>query len=102
MERFTGLIGVVLIFGIAFALSNNRKAINYRLIFSRLAIQVLLAVFILKTTVGQHIFGFLADCVKKVLSFSDQGAEFVFGIVANKDAQLTRIFGSQYNFIFFF
>jgi concentrative nucleoside transporter, CNT family len=102
MERFTGLIGVVLIFGIAFAFSNNRKAINYRVIFSGLGVQVLLAVFILKTTIGQHIFGFLADCVKKVLSFSDQGAEFVFGIVANKDAQLTRIFGSQYNFIFFF
>ncbi len=102
MERFTGLIGVVLIFGIAFALSNNRKAINYRVIFSGLGIQVLLAIFILKTTVGQQIFGFLADCVKKVLSFSDQGAEFVFGAIANKDAQLTKIFGSQYSFIFFF
>ncbi len=102
MERFTGLIGVVLIFGIAFALSNNRKAINYRVIFSGLGIQVLLAVFILKTTIGQQIFGFLADCVKKVLSFSDQGAEFVFGAIANKDAQLTKIFGSQYSFIFFF
>ncbi|MFT4033856.1 MAG: Na+ dependent nucleoside transporter N-terminal domain-containing protein, partial [Siphonobacter sp.] len=30
MDRFTGLLGIILILGIAFALSNNRKAINYR------------------------------------------------------------------------
>ena len=102
MERFTGLIGIALIFGIAFAMSNNRKAINYRLVLSGLAIQLLLAVFILKTAIGKNIFGFLASGVKKVLSFSDQGAEFVFGIAANKDSQLTRVLGPQYGFIFFF
>ena len=102
MERYTGLIGIALIFGIAYAMSNNRKAINYRVILPGLAIQLFLALFILKTTIGKDIFGFLATAVKKILSFSDQGAEFVFGIVANKDAQLTRVLGSQYSFIFFF
>ncbi len=102
MERFTGLIGIALIFGIAFAMSNNRKAINYRLVFSGLGIQLALALFILKTTIGQDIFGFLASGVKKLLSFSDQGAEFIFGVAANKDAQLTKVFGSQYGYIFFF
>jgi CNT family concentrative nucleoside transporter len=47
MERFTGLIGIALILGLAFALSNNRRAINYRLVGSGLAIQLTLAVFIL-------------------------------------------------------
>ena len=102
MDRYTGLIGIALIFGIAFAMSNNRKAINYRLVFSGLGIQLALALFILKTTIGQDIFGFLASGVKKLLSFSDQGAEFIFGVVANKDSQLNRIFGSQYGYIFFF
>jgi CNT family concentrative nucleoside transporter len=102
MERFTGLIGIALIFGIAFLMSNNRKAINYRVVLSGLGIQLLLALFILKTTIGKEIFSFLAEGVKKVLSFSDQGAEFVFGIVANKDAQLTKVLGAQYSFIFFF
>jgi CNT family concentrative nucleoside transporter len=102
MERYTGLIGIALIFGIAFAMSNNRKAINYRVILSGFGIQLLLALFILKTTVGKDIFGFLATGVKKLLSFSDQGAEFIFGVVANKDAQLTKVFGRQYDYIFFF
>ena len=40
MERFTGFIGILLILGIAFLASNNRKAINYRLVFSGLFLQV--------------------------------------------------------------
>ena len=40
MGRFTGLLGIALIFSIAFLMSNNRKAINYRLVFSGLAIQI--------------------------------------------------------------
>ena len=102
MDRYTGLIGVALILGIAFSMSNNRKAINYRTVLSGLGIQLLLAVFILKTAAGKGIFGFLAAGVKKLLSFSDQGAAFVFGVAANKDSQLNRIFGAAYSYIFFF
>lgn len=102
MGRFTGLLGIALIFSIAFLMSNNRKAINYRLVFSGLAIQIGLALFILKTTIGKDIFAFVASIVKKILSFSDKGAEFVFGIVANQNNQIDKLFGAQYNFIFFF
>jgi len=102
MERYTGFIGIALIFGIAFLMSNNRKAINYRVVLSGLAVQLSLALFILKTDIGKQIFGFLAQGVKKILSFSDQGAEFVFGIVANKDDKLGKVLGNQYSFIFFF
>lgn len=102
MQRFTGLIGVVLILGIAFLLSNNRKAINYRVVLSGLAFQLVLAVFILKTDTGRNFFGFIADGVKKLLTFSDRGAEFVFGLAANQGLILDKVFGTQYNFIFFF
>ena len=79
MERFTGLIGIVLIFGIAFLMSNNRKAINYRLVLSGIAIQLSLAVFILKVPLGKTIFSWIGDAVTKILNFSQKGAEFVFG-----------------------
>ena len=78
MERFTGIIGVVLILGIAYAMSNNRKAINFRTVGVGLGLQFGLAVFILKTSVGQSIFDWLGRAVQKTLSFSDKGAEFVF------------------------
>ena len=48
MERFQGLFGVILILGIAFLASNNRKRINYRTVFSGLGLQLLVAVLVLK------------------------------------------------------
>ena len=48
MERFTGLIGIALIFGIAYLASNNRKAINYRLVLSGVGLQLLIAILVLK------------------------------------------------------
>jgi len=101
MDRFTGLIGVVLIFAIAFLMSNNRKAINYRLVFSGLAIQISLAVFILKIPVGRSIFAWLGDAVTKILNFSQAGAAFVFGPLVNS-ANMSKAFGNGNEFIFFF
>lgn len=101
MDRFTGLIGIVLILGIAIALSNNRKAINYRTVGVGLLLQAGLAVFILKTDVGGQIFNWLGKAVAKLLSFSDKGAEFVFGSLVNRDV-LDRAFGAGNDFIFFF
>lgn len=101
MERFTGLIGVVLIFGIAFLMSNNRKAINYRLVLSGLAIQVALAIFILKVPLGKTIFAWLGDAITKILNFSQAGASFVFGPLVNT-ANMSKAFGNGNAFIFFF
>jgi len=101
MERFTGLIGIVLIFGIAFLMSNNRKAINYRLVLSGIAIQLSLAVFILKVPLGKTIFSWIGDVVTKILNFSQKGAEFVFGPLVNSE-NMGKAFGSGNEFIFFF
>ena len=101
MERFTGLIGIVLIFGIAFLMSNNRKAINYRLVLSGIAIQLSLAVFILKVPLGKTIFSWIGDAVTKILNFSQKGAEFVFGPLVNS-VNMGKAFGSGNEFIFFF
>ncbi len=101
MERFTGLIGIVLILGIAYIMSNNRKAINFRTVGVGLALQFGLAVFILKTQVGSDIFNWLGLAVQKVLSFSDKGAAFVFGPLVNS-ALLGTAFNGENSFIFFF
>lgn len=97
--HFIGIVGIVFIFALAFALSNNRKAINHRTIGVGLLIQVLLAIFILKTPIGKSVFTALGKVVQKLLQFSDKGAEFIFGPLA-RDAQMQEVFGQ--NFIFFF
>lgn len=99
MERFMGLFGVICILGLAFALSNNRKAINKRLVFTGLGLQLLLAVFILKVPLGQQIFGALGAGVVQLLDYSNKGAEFVFGILV-KPETLNAVFGPGSGFIF--
>lgn len=101
MERFTGLLGIALILGIAFAMSNNRRAINYRTVGVGLLLQAGLAVFILKTDVGQRIFDYLGKLVNRVLLNADRGAEFVFGSLV-KSELMSRAFGTGNDFVFFF
>jgi len=79
MARFTGVIGIMVILGMAFLWSNNRKAINYRLVITGLLLQIGLAIFILKVPIGQDIFYWLGKAINKLLDFSKEGALFVFG-----------------------
>ncbi len=79
MERFTGVIGILILLGLAFLWSNNRKAINYRVVFTGLGLQLALAVFILKVPLGQDIFYWLGKAINKILDFSQEGGLFVFG-----------------------
>jgi CNT family concentrative nucleoside transporter len=78
MQRFTGIIGIIVLLGIAFAMSNNRRKLDFRLIFWGLSLQLLFALFILKTPIGQPFFSAVDLVVKKLLSFSDAGSDFLF------------------------
>ena len=78
MEQFTGLIGIVVLLAIAFALSNNRKKIDLRIIGWGLGLQMIFAIFILKLPFGGILFGYLDKAVRKLISFSDAGSDFLF------------------------
>lgn len=92
MDRFTGLIGIVLILGIAFLCSNNRKRINLRLVSSGLALQLGIAVLLLKVPLVTHFFQYLGKGMEKLEGFAKTGASFVYGGVAamNKDGTVTN------------
>jgi len=79
MARFTGIIGIIIILALAYLWSNKRKAINYRLVFTGLGLQLALAIFILKVPLGQKIFYWLGKVINKLLDFSQEGGLFVFG-----------------------
>jgi len=79
MARFTGIIGIIVILALAYLWSNNRKAINYRLVLTGLGLQLALAIFILKVPIGQDIFYWLGKAINKLLDFSQEGGLFVFG-----------------------
>ncbi len=87
MHRLIGFLGIAAILGIAFLMSNNRKAINYRVVYWGLGLQIAFAIFILATPIGKPVFMFLDRGINKLLSFSDAGAEFLFGALAISPGQ---------------
>lgn len=78
MERFTGLIGIAVLIGIAFLMSNNKKKINWKLVMWGFILQISFALFILWTPIGLPFFDSVDYVIKKLLSFSDQGGDFLF------------------------
>ena len=79
MERIVSLFGLLVMMFLAWALSVDRKRMNVRLILSGLALQFILAVLILRTSLGQSIFSYARIFVTEVIGFSNAGARFVFG-----------------------
>jgi len=102
MERFTGLIGIVVILGLTYLFSNNRKAINLRLVFSGIALQFVIAILVLKIPPVTAFFQQLGHGMEKIEQFARKGAEFVYGGVAVQ--QFNGTLGSFYSggFVFAF
>lgn len=77
--RLTGILGLFVMLGVAWALSNNRKRIPWRIVIVGTAIQFLFAVLILKTALGQAFFERANEYVTTFLNYTDEGAGFIFG-----------------------
>ena len=55
MERWMGLLGLVVIMGLAWLIGDRNRKINFRVVGGGLALQFALAFFILKTSVGVRL-----------------------------------------------
>lgn len=82
MQAYLGILGILVVPGIAFLLSNNRKKINLRLVLWGMGLQFLFAFIVLRTPVGKPFFSGVDRAVQKLLQFSDEGAQFVFNALA--------------------
>lgn len=90
MERLVSLLGLAVMLGLAWLLSENRRKMNFRLIASGLVLQFLVALALLKTGPGQLIFRGAQDFFARVISFSNAGAAFMFGdLMAKKPFALS-------------
>ena len=78
MDQYKGILGILTLLAIAYAMSNNRNKISFRTIYWGLGLQFIFAVFILKTPIGKPIFSFLDKIITKLISFSDAGSDFLF------------------------
>lgn len=93
-ERLIGIVGVATMLGIAFAMSYDRKAINWRLVGSGLALQTVFGLVVLKTETGRAIFQRVGELITALLGFQEQGARFVFGNLVQSTVPVTAPDGS--------
>src|SRR5436309_10745250 len=88
MGRFTGILGLLTMLGLAFALSTNRRAIRRKTVAWGLGLQFAFAVFVLKAEIGRRMFQTAGDAVNRLLSYAFAGSEFVFGELGKRGSQL--------------
>ncbi|MDR0363704.1 MAG: Na+ dependent nucleoside transporter [Bacteroidales bacterium] len=86
-----GLLGIAALLLIAFLLSGNRKAINWKTVITALIIQIVLAICILYVPFIRIIFEYGGKIFVKILDFTKEGSIFLFGDFMDS---------SKFNYIF--
>ncbi len=79
LPRLRSLLGMILLGLLAWAFSVDRSNLAWRVILWGIGLQLIFAVFILKTPVGAGIFDWLNTVVVSLLGFTVEGARFIFG-----------------------
>ena len=83
---YRGILGMIVIILIAFIFSSNRRAINWKVVFIGLSIQVVLAIGVLTVPFVQGFFEFVSRVFVKILSFTNAGSEFLLGDLMDSDS----------------
>lgn len=95
MERMISLLGLVVMLGIAFALSENKKHIQWRTVISGIVLQFVFGLIILKTDFGRNLFDSIGKGFNAILGYTGEGAKFLFGGLATPSESLGFIFATM-------
>jgi concentrative nucleoside transporter, CNT family len=95
MGRYTGILGLLTMLGLAYAFSTNRRAIRLKTVAWGLGLQFVFAVFVLRVDAGRRIFQKAGDVVNRLLSYAFAGSQFVFGDLGKQGSHLGFYFAFQ-------
>src|ERR1700728_600989 len=94
MQRFTGLLGLVVILAVAWLFSAHKRAIKLRIVLWGVGLQVALALLVLKTDFGK-VFQTIGAGVNAMLNYAEAGSNFVFGPLGIKSGPFGVVFAFQ-------
>ena len=86
------LLGIAVLLVIAFALSDNRKAIKWRTVGGAFALQAGLGAFVLYVPFGQTVLNALSNGVQAVINFGNEGIAFLFGGLVSANTPVGFVF----------
>ncbi|MFC9709535.1 NupC/NupG family nucleoside CNT transporter [Paenibacillus sp. JNUCC31] len=79
MKFLIALLGILVVFGLAYLVSNGKKKIRYRPLIIMVVLQVILGYALLNTEVGTFLIGGFATVFESLLAYANEGISFVFG-----------------------
>jgi concentrative nucleoside transporter, CNT family len=91
--RWIGLAGIVVIFGIAYLSSANRRAIRWYTVLWGFALQVLFAFLVLYWEAGKNALERFSLAITGAISYADQGGAFVFGWLTGRMEKIGEVTG---------
>ena len=94
MQRFTGLLGLVVILAVAWLFSAHKRAIKLRIVLWGVGLQVAFALLVLKTDFGK-VFQAIGAGVNAMLNYAEAGSNFVFGPLGIKTGPFGVVFAFQ-------
>ena len=95
MGRFTGILGLLTMLGLAYVFSTDRRAIRVKTVAWGLGLQIVFAVFVLRIDFGRRMFQIAGDAANRVLNYAYAGSEFVFGDLGKQSSHIGFIFAFQ-------
>lgn len=79
MSILIGIIGLILVLAVAYAMSNNRKAIDFKAIVIMIILQIILTLVMFKTSVGLKVIESTSNGLTTVLDYGREGINFIVG-----------------------
>lgn len=95
MDRLISFIGLLVMIGIAYLLSEKKKAIQWRTVITGVLLQIVFGLLILKTNVGRNVFDSIGKGFNALLGYTGEGAKFLFGNLATPSDSLGFIFATM-------
>ncbi|HFH8804110.1 TPA: NupC/NupG family nucleoside CNT transporter [Streptococcus agalactiae] len=95
MQFIYSIIGILLVLGIVYAISFNRKSVSLSLIGKALIVQFIIALILVRIPLGQQVVTVVSTGVTKVINCGQAGLNFVFGSLADSGAKTGFIFAIQ-------
>lgn len=95
MQFIYSIIGILLVLGIVYAISFNRKSVSLSLIGKALIVQFIIALILVRIPLGQQVVSVISTGVTKVINCGQAGLNFVFGSLADSGAKTGFIFAIQ-------
>jgi len=84
MRYLITILGILIVFGLTYLASNDKRKIRYRPLIVMVILQIILAAVLLNTVVGNVVIKAISSVFEKLMEYATEGVNFVFGGILNE------------------